>query len=245
MAFSRPRDVGLADDGQILVADTDNDRIVRARPRRPAPACAASAPAGAAAGQFKSPRSVTSDGARRHVGRRRPQLPGPAPDRDRRVDRTPRRSAPTATGRRQFRSPHCVTRIPGTPRGRGLRHLQLPDVGLRRQRRHPGVRADRRRDQAHQRRLQRRVRGRPTGPTARCTSPTGSTTGSRSSTPNGAFVRQWGGYGPQNGSLIFPRGIAGHAGRRRRRHRQREQPDRRLHRQRDVRQAGQAGRDRR
>ncbi len=51
----------MADNGQILVADTDNDRIVLLDATN-GDCIDSFGTAGTAVGQFKSPRSVTSDG---------------------------------------------------------------------------------------------------------------------------------------------------------------------------------------
>ncbi|MET0526243.1 MAG: SMP-30/gluconolactonase/LRE family protein [Nocardioides sp.] len=112
LAFSRPRDVGVASDGRILVADTDNDRIVLLNATTGA--CDSwFGDTGAAAGQFKSPRTVTGDGGTglwvgdafnyriQHLG----------------LDGTPLGATPVdayGNGADQFISTHCVTAVPGT-----------------------------------------------------------------------------------------------------------------------------------
>lgn len=59
--FSRPRDVGLGSDGNLYVADTDNDRIAVLDPTDGT--CLLDfGTRGTGDGQFRSPRAVTSDG---------------------------------------------------------------------------------------------------------------------------------------------------------------------------------------
>ena len=60
--FSRPRDVGVGSDGNIYVADTDRDRIVRLNPTTGA-CILAFGTTGAGNAQFNAPRSLTSDGS--------------------------------------------------------------------------------------------------------------------------------------------------------------------------------------
>ena len=113
-AFSRPRDVGLADDGHVVVADTDNDRLAVLDPADGS--CVRTfGNRGTAAGQFKAPRSVSADGDGglwvadalnyrvQHLTMTGGSL-GATP-----VDAY-------GDGPQQFRSPHCVTRSPAAPR---------------------------------------------------------------------------------------------------------------------------------
>ncbi|MGB0099340.1 MAG: NHL repeat-containing protein [Nocardioides sp.] len=112
VGFSRPRDVGVTDDGRILVADTDNDRIVLLDAGTGA--CDDSfGSRGSGPAQFKSPRTVTADGAGglwvgdafnyriQHLS-----LAG-----------TPLGATPVdayGSADTQFVSPHCVTAVPAT-----------------------------------------------------------------------------------------------------------------------------------
>ena len=60
-ALSRPRDVAVAADGNLYVVDTDNDRVVVIAPDG---SCLADfGTRGTGPGQFRSPRSIASDGA--------------------------------------------------------------------------------------------------------------------------------------------------------------------------------------
>src|SRR5262249_28714188 len=58
--FSRPRDVGLGPDGQLYVADTDNDRVAVLDPAT-GDCLRTFGGTGTVAGKFKSPRAVTAD----------------------------------------------------------------------------------------------------------------------------------------------------------------------------------------
>ena len=110
-AFSRPRDVAVADDGRIIVADTDNDRIVLLNTDG---SCNDEFGAvGTGPTQFKSPRTVTSDGNDgmwvgdafnyriQHL-----EMDGAS------LGATPVDAF--GSGADQFVSAHCVTAIPGT-----------------------------------------------------------------------------------------------------------------------------------
>ena len=141
---------------------------------------------------------------RRHVGRRRAQLPRPAP-----APPTGTLGAPARCQRlrrRQRAVPVAALRHPdpGHDRGRRLRHVQLPDLGLGRRRRHPDVAASTSAAPSPPTAASTAPSRWPTAPTARSTSPTGSTTGSRSSTPTASSSPQWGGYGPENGVADLP-----------------------------------------
>ena len=114
VAFSRPRDVGVTDDGRVAVADTDNDRIVLLDAATGA--CDdAFGTTGANPGQFRSPRTVTGDG---HGGLwvgdafnyRIQHLTTAGAS----LGATP--AGAYGSGADQFVSPHCVTRVPGTER---------------------------------------------------------------------------------------------------------------------------------
>ncbi len=204
VAFSRPRDVGLLDNGQVLVADTDNDRI--AVLDQATGACVRTfGTRGTAAGQFKSPRSVTTDGAgglwvADALNYRVQHLTATGGS----LGATPVNAY--GEGAAQFRSPHCVTRVPGTSQvavcdtfnfrlslydGAGATPSYLRAVG--------GTKpAD----------------GGFNGAFAVAYGPDGSLYAAdwfnhriQKFSPTGDYVSQWGGYGPQNGSLIFPRGL--------------------------------------
>jgi len=204
VAFSRPRDVGLADDGRILVADTDNDRIaildaatgrcVRTIGSR-----------GTGPGQFKAPRSVTADGKNGiwvadALNYRVQHL---------QTNGTVYAATPVGAsggGPQEFRSPHCVARIPGTFRvavcdtfnfrmsvydGRAGVPGFVDTVG--------GTRP---------------AAGGFNGAFAVAYGRDGSLYAAdwfnhriQQFASDGSFVREWGGYGPQEGSLIFPRGL--------------------------------------
>ena len=207
IAFSRPRDVGLADNGQVAVADTDNNRIAILNPATGS--CVrtfGNGGTGTNPVQFKSPRSVTSDGSGglwvadalnyrlQHVS----------------ITGTSLGSTPVANaygeGAQQFRSPHCVTRIPGSTQvavcdtfnfrisvynGAGATPTFVRTIG--------GTKP---------------TNGGFNGPFAAAYGPDGSLYVSdwfnhriQKFNASGQFVTSWGGYGPQNGSLIFPRGI--------------------------------------
>lgn len=203
-AFSRPRDVGLAGNGQLLVADTDNDRIVVLNPAN-GNCVSTFGTRGTGAGQFKSPRSVTSDGAGgvwvadalnyrvQHL-----TMTGAS------LGATPVNAYGDAPS--QFRSPHCVTRIPGTSRvavcdtfnfrvsvfdGAGSSPNLVSTVG--------GTKP---------------VAGGFNRPFGLAYGPGGELYVAdwfnhriEKFNADGSFDRQWGGYGPQNGSLIFPRNV--------------------------------------
>ncbi|MCW2764501.1 MAG: conserved repeat protein [Nocardioides sp.] len=204
LAFSRPRDVGLADNGQIFVADTDNDRIAVLDPATGA--CVRTfGTRGTAAGQFKSPRSVTADGSGglwvadalnyriQHLNGTGGSLGGTPVD-------------AYGEGAQQFRSPHCISRIPGTTRVAVCDtfnfRMTVYDVGGST----PSY-------------VQTVAGTKPTnggfnGAFAVAYGPDGSIYAAdwfnhriQKFSPSGAYVGQWGGYGPQNGSLIFPRGL--------------------------------------
>ena len=204
VAFSRPRDVGLADDGKILVADTDNDRIVTldAATGR---CLRAIGSRGSGPGQFKAPRSVTADGKNGiwvadALNYRLQHL---------QTNGTVYAATPvdaTGSGPLEFRSPHCVSRIPGTFRvavcdtfnfrmsvydGRATTPGLVDNVG--------GTRP---------------AAGGFNGAFAVAYGPDGSLYAAdwfnhriEQFAADGSFVREWGSYGPQEGSLIFPRGL--------------------------------------
>ncbi|WP_228942548.1 SMP-30/gluconolactonase/LRE family protein [Nocardioides sp. Leaf374] len=203
-AFSRPRDVGLADDGRVLVADTDNDRIVVLEAATGA--CVRTfGTRGTGAVQFKSPRSVTSDGAggmwvADALNYRVQHLTATGGS----LGATP--VAAYGDGAQQFRSPHCVTRLPGTT------EVAVCDTFNFRLAVYDGAGASPAYD--------RTVGGtKPTaggfnGAFAVAYGPDGSLYAAdwfnhriQRFAPDGSYVSQWGGYGPQNGSLIFPRGL--------------------------------------
>ncbi len=203
VAFSRPRDVGVADNGTVVVADTDNDRIVVLNSSTGA--CVSTfGTRGTNAGQFKSPRSVTSDGSGglwvadalnyrvQHLS-----LTGAS------LGATP---IAYGEGPTQFRSPHCVTKIPSTSRvavcdtynfrvsvydGAGASPSLVQTVG--------GTKP---------------ANGGFNGPFGLAYGPTGELYVAdwfnhriQKFNADGSYDRQWGGYGPQNGSLIFPRNV--------------------------------------
>ena len=161
---------------------------------------------GTNAGQFKAPRSVTSDGAGgmwvadalnyrvQHLHRRgQPRSASP-------VDAS-------GDGNGQFRSPHCVTPIPGTTDVAvcdtfNFRISVWDGAGAT-----PDVAGAHRRHQARPTAASTAPSRSPTDPTARSTRPTGSTTGSRSSTPTATSSPRGAATAPSDGSLIFPRGI--------------------------------------
>ncbi|WP_243058769.1 SMP-30/gluconolactonase/LRE family protein [Nocardioides sp. SR21] len=203
--FSRPRDVGLADNGQIAVADTDNHRIVILNAADGS--CVSSFGGnGTGAGKFKSPRSVTADGSGglwvadafnyrvQHLTM---------------AGATIGTAMPVGTvgdGATQFRSPHCVTPVPGTTEvavcdtfnfripvydGSGTTPTYDRTVG--------GTKP---------------TNGGFNGAFAVAYGPDGSLYVAdwfnhriQKFDADGDYVRQWGGYGSGNGGLIFPRGI--------------------------------------
>lgn len=203
LAFSRPRDTGLLDTGQVLVADTDNDRIAVLDPATGS--CVRTfGTRGTNAGQFRSPRSVTSDGAgglwvADALNYRIQRLTATGGS----LGGTPVNAY--GEGAQQFRSPHCVTRIPGTSQvavcdtfnfrlsvwSTGSPPSYVQTVG--------GTKP---------------ATGGFNGAFAVAYGPDGSLYAAdwfnhriQKFAPNGSYVGQWGGYGPQNGSLIFPRGL--------------------------------------
>ncbi len=112
--FSRPRDVGVADTGAIMVADTDNDRIVLLNAADGS--CLYDfGSRGTGPGQFKSPRAVAADGAEGvwvadafNYRVQRLTLSGTA------LGSTA--AGAFGEGDDQFRSPHCVAPIPSSSR---------------------------------------------------------------------------------------------------------------------------------
>lgn len=204
VAFSRPRDVGLLDNGQVLVADTDNDRI--AVLDQATGACVRTfGTRGTAVGQFKSPRSVTTDGAGglwvadalnyrvQHLTATGGSL-GASP------------VNAYGEGAAQFRSPHCVTRVPGTSQ------VAVCDTFNFRMSLYDGAGAT----PSYVRAVggTKPANGGFNGPFAVAYGPDGSLYAAdwfnhriQKFSPTGDYVSQWGGYGPQNGSLIFPRGL--------------------------------------
>ncbi len=208
IAFSRPRDVGLADNGQIAVADTDNGRIA-ILDAATGNCVSTFGTAGTGTNQFKSPRSVTSDGSGglwvadalnyriKHVSMTGTNLGTPV--------------GTYGEGAQQFRSPHCVSRIPGSTQvavcdtfnfrisvydGAGATPTYVRTIG--------GTKP---------------TNGGFNGPFAVAYGPDGSLYVAdwfnhriQKFNANGQFVTSWGGYGPQDGSLIFPRGITVSAG---------------------------------
>lgn len=204
-AFSRPRDVGLADNGQLAVADTDNHRIVVLDAATGA--CVRSfGTNGAGAGQFKSPRSVSADGSGglwvadafnyrvQHLTMSGTTIGTPMP------------AGGYGDGPQQFRSPHCVTPVPGTT------EVAVCDTFNFRIPVYDGAGASPSYD--------RTIGGtKPTpggfnGAFAVAYGPDGSLYVAdwfnhriQKLDEDGEVVTQWGGYGPPNGSLIFPRGV--------------------------------------
>ena len=203
-AFSRPRDVGLADDGHVVVADTDNDRLAVLDPADGS--CVRTfGNRGTAAGQFKAPRSVSADGDGglwvadalnyrvQHVTMTGGSL-GATP-----VDAY-------GDGPQQFRSPHCVTPLPGST------EVAVCDPFNFRVAVYGGAGAT----PAYDRTVggARPAEGGFNGAFAVAYGPDGSLYAAdwfnhriQKFDADGDFVTQWGGYGPKNGSLIFPRGL--------------------------------------
>ncbi|MGB0102442.1 MAG: SMP-30/gluconolactonase/LRE family protein, partial [Nocardioides sp.] len=203
--FLRPRDVGLADNGQIAVADTDNHRIVILDAATGE--CVRSfGSSGAGTGQFRSPRSVSADGSGglwvadarnyriQHLSMTGTTIGAAMP------------AGTAGDGPQQFRSPHCITAVPGTT------EVAVCDTFNFRIPVYDGAGSTPTYD--------RTVGGtKPTeggfnGPFATAYGPDGSLYVAdwfnhriQKFDADGDFVTQWGGYGSQNGSLIFPRGI--------------------------------------
>lgn len=204
-AFSRPRDVGLADNGQIAVADTDNDRIAILNAADGT--CVRSfGTTGAGAVQFKSPRSVSADGSGGLWV---------ADAFNYRVQHLSMTGTPIGTtmppgtlgdGQQQFRSPHCITPVPGTT------EVAVCDTFNFRVQVYDGSGST----PAYDRTIggTRPTNGGFNGAFAVAYGPDGSLYVAdwfnhriQKFDADGAYVRQWGGYGSPNGSLIFPRGI--------------------------------------
>jgi DNA-binding beta-propeller fold protein YncE len=205
-AFSRPRDVGLLDSGEVAVADTDNHRIVVLNAADGS--CVREFGGnGTAAGKFKSPRSVTADGAggvwvADALNYRVQHLTATGSP----LGTQPAASTTPGEGNGEFRSAHCVTPIPGSTEvavcdtfnfriqvwdGAGSSPTWQRNVG--------GTKP---------------ANGGFNGAFAVAYGPDGSLYAAdwfnhriQKFDANGNFVTAWGGYGQPNGSLIFPRGI--------------------------------------
>ena len=204
-AFSRPRDVGLADNGQLAVADTDNHRIVILNAADGT--CVRSFGAnGAGAVQFKSPRSVSADGSGglwvadafnyrvQHL-----TMTGTAIG-------TTMPAGTLGDGPQQFRSPHCVTPVPGTT------EVAVCDTFNFRVSVYDGAGST----PTYDRTIggTRPSNGGFNGAFAVAYGPDGSLYVAdwfnhriQKFNAAGDFVTSWGGYGPKDGALIFPRGI--------------------------------------
>ncbi|HEY1119780.1 MAG TPA: SMP-30/gluconolactonase/LRE family protein, partial [Acidimicrobiales bacterium] len=204
-AFSRPRDVGLADNGQVLVADTDNHRIVVLEAAT-GTCVRAFGSNGAGAGQFKSPRSVSADGSGgvwvadafnyrvQHLTMTGTTIGSAMP------------AGTSGDGQQQFRSPHCVTPVPGTT------EVAVCDTFNFRIPVYDGSGST----PAYDRTIggTTPTPGGFNGAFAVAYGPDGSLYVAdwfnhriQKFDADGDFVTQWGGYGPQPGGLIFPRGI--------------------------------------
>ncbi|MCW2768433.1 MAG: conserved repeat protein [Nocardioides sp.] len=204
--FDRPRDVGLLDSGEVAVADTDNHRIVVLNAADGS--CVREfGQVGTGPGQFKSPRSVTSDGAggvwvADALNYRVQHLTATGSP----LGTQPAARTTPGEGNGQFRSAHCVTPIPGGTEvavcdtfnfriqvwnGAGSGPVWQRNVG--------GTKP---------------ANGGFNGAFAVAYGPDGSLYAADwfnhrilKFDANGQYVAQWGGYGQPNGSLIFPRGI--------------------------------------
>lgn len=204
-ALSRPRDVGLADTGQIAVADTDNHRIV-ILDAATGSCVRAFGTQGAGAGQFKSPRSVSADGSGglwvadafnyrvQHLTMTGATIGTAMP------------AGGYGDGAQQFRSPHCVTPVPGTT------EVAVCDTFNFRIPVYDGSTAA----PSYDRTIggTKPANGGFNGAFAVAYGPDGSLYVAdwfnhriQRFDADGDYVGQWGGYGSPNGSLIFPRGI--------------------------------------
>ena len=204
--FSRPRDVGVADTGAIMVADTDNDRIVLLNAADGS--CLYDfGSRGTGPGQFKSPRAVAADGAEGvwvadafNYRVQRLTLSGTA------LGSTA--AGAFGEGDDQFRSPHCVAPIPSSSRVAVCDTFNFRRQGVRRRcGRRAGARRDRRRRTPRCRRIQRPVRARLRHRRGALYVADWFNHRIQKFAADGTFEREWGGYGSTDGSLIFPRNV--------------------------------------
>ena len=202
LAFKRPRDVTIGSDGQVYVADTDNNRIVKLNASTGA--CMTTfGTVGSGNGQLRAPRSLVSDGASglwvAEGGNSRVQH----------LSNTGTyigKFGSYGTSNSQFRSPHCVF-LDGSAVGvcdtfnyriqlLSVNGSGVPSYGSTL----GGVQP---------------TNGGFNGPFDVAFAPNGQMYVAdwfnhriQRFAADGSFLGAWGGYGTPNGSFIFPRGIA-------------------------------------